>query len=566
MTIKSNWSPHKNSRIFIYLIISIVFLCFYKVLGHQFVWDDRVNFVENPHFRGLDLSNLKWMFTTWIDANFHPILWVTFGIDYILWEMNPAGYHLTNLVIHALNTVLVFFLILSFIWPQKPYEPFQPPFEIKAAAFVGALFFGIHPLRVEPVSWLSARGDLLCCFFYLPAIMAYLEMVKNEETASIKKKWLIITLSFFIFSLLSRALVVTLPVVLLILDIYPLSRFQWQKPVLQSNKKILYEKIPFLILSLATGVLALSAKRESMASIMDHNLLHRFMQAIVSVMHYPWKTLVPISLSPLYLLDLITFTPFEIKNIGCLVLFIGIFAILIAWRKRHKWLLTAFSIYLATVSPMLGFFQAGPQLVADRYSYISCLPFAILAAAGMLKLFNFIKDQQPRFVFHIFVLAWLGVGLIFLSILSFKQLPVWSNDTALWNHVLRLDPKNYYAHYCRGVELGKINDVYGALNDYDNAIKFNPKFPKPYNNRGVIRIGRNDLEGAYADLSKALELDPTYSEAHANLGVLLYKKSDYISAAKHFNKALELSSSGWRYRENVLYFLDKMKGSKKSGK
>jgi protein O-mannosyl-transferase len=566
MMINNDSSMHKTPRIFIYLIVFIVFLCYHNVLRDQFVWDDRVNFVGNPHFRGLGLSNLLWMTTTCLDANFHPLLWATFGIDYILWGMNPAGYHLTNLLIHVLNTVLVFFLIPSFIRPQEPSEQFQPSFEMKtaAAAFVGALFFGIHPLRVEPVSWLSARGDLLCCFFYLPAVMAYLKMAKNTDNAAIKKKWLYIALFFFILSLLSRAWAVTLPVVLLLMDIYPLGRPQGQRPIIQSYKKILFEKTPFFIFSLIFGIAAVSAKKTALTSIADHSFLERLMQSIFGAMHYPWKTLVPIALSPLYLLNENTYNPFELKYIESLFLFIGIGIILTINRKRHKWLLTAFAIYLATVFPLLGFFQAGPQIVADRYSYISCIPFAVLAAAGMFKIFNFIRRQQPGIIFRILIFALPGVGLLFSGVLSYQQVSVWKNEIALWNHVLKLDPKNYYAYYGRGVELEKINNIHGALDDYDNAIKFNPEYPRPYNNRGVIRMAQNDLEGADEDFRKSIELNPAYAEAHANLGVLLYKKNDYLSAINQFNMALSLAPADWPNREMASNFIDKMRPGQKA--
>ena len=249
---------------------------------------------------------------------------------------------------------------------------------------------------------------------------------------------------------------------------------------------------------------------------------------------------------------------------GSLFLFIGISIIFAINRKRFEWLLITFAIYMVTVFPLLGFFQAGPQIVADRYSYISCIPFSVLAAAAMNKFFGFIRRQQPPTIFRFLIFALPGVGLLFYGVLSYKQIGIWKNEISLWNHVLKIDPKNYYAYYGRGVEFEKTTNIHAALSDYDNAIKFNPKYSRPYNNRGAIRLAQNDLKGAYKDFRKSIELNPAYPEAHANLGVLFYKKNDHILSAEHFNIALLSAPPNWRHREMALSFMEKIRSSKKA--
>ena len=156
-----------KARLFIYLIVLAVFACFLPTLNSGFVWDDNHNFVENFNYRGLSSSNLYWMFTTFHDANYHPLTWLTIGVDYLLWGMNPAGYHLTNLVLHVLNAVLFFLLIIAFLQRISNITTDNYRVGIQISAVIGALFFAIHPLRVESVAWISTRGDLLCGFFYI---------------------------------------------------------------------------------------------------------------------------------------------------------------------------------------------------------------------------------------------------------------------------------------------------------------------------------------------------------------------------------------------------------------
>ena len=169
-------------------MVVIVFVCYLPTLNNGFVWDDNYNLVENKSYRGLSFSHLNWMFTTFHDANYHPLAWLTLGFDFVLWRMNPAGYHLTNLILHILNTMLFYHLIVAFMRRSNSIGPTAVLFMIRASAAVGALFFAVHPLRVETVTWVSARGDVLCGFFYLLTMIAYLRMVDDEEV-SIRRKW-----------------------------------------------------------------------------------------------------------------------------------------------------------------------------------------------------------------------------------------------------------------------------------------------------------------------------------------------------------------------------------------
>src|SRR5207249_5694880 len=196
-----------------------VLVCFLPALGSQFVlWDDDMNFTDNPSYRGLSASHLRWMFTTLYGGHYQPLSWLTLGLDYTLWGMNPTGYHLTSLLLHAVNAVLFYYIVLALL--RRAVAAVSAS---AGAAAVGALFFAIHPLRVESVAWASERRDVLAALFYLATVLAYLRMAE-EEPSGRAHRWYLVSLACFVLSLLSKAWGITLPVVLLALDVFPLRR------------------------------------------------------------------------------------------------------------------------------------------------------------------------------------------------------------------------------------------------------------------------------------------------------------------------------------------------------
>jgi Tfp pilus assembly protein PilF len=581
-------SGKSQTRVLIVLIASVVFACYMPTLNNGFVWDDDVNFTENFNYRGLSTSHLNWMFTTFHDANFHPLAWLTLGFDFVLWGMNPAGYHLTNLVLHVLNAVLFFFLIIEFLRLTSVVTTDMDMLGIKVSAIVGALFFAIHPLRVETVSWISTRGDLLCGIFYLLTIIAYVRMNDKKSTIN-RRKWFLLSILFFVFSLLSRAWGITLPLVLLILDFYPLRRLVPGCRPGSSFKKLLIEKIPFALLALGGGVVAFLAKKGSMLNAPEHGVIDRFMQAAYGLCFYLYKTIVPVRLSPFYLLDK-SFNPIEAKYITCALLVLCITLVLIIMRRRWPWTLTAWVCYAVIVSPLLGFVQSGPQIAADRYTYISCMPFGILVGAGILRmLISWRKESYLLFVWLSVVTAIL-TGLLFLTVNSSRHVKFWHDSRSLWNHVLQLNPDNYLAYYNRGVlnqDQGRLaeaiadyssavkldpeyseayynrgisresqGDITGAIVDYSEAIQLNPKYVEAYNNRGVLRKAKGDLAGAVTDFNTAIRLNPLSPEAYANRGVFRLSQNDLKRAVQDFTKALEVAPGNWSHRVQIEQILN----------
>jgi Tfp pilus assembly protein PilF len=570
----------QETRSLIIMIALSVFACYLPTLTNGFVWDDTVNFVENINYRGLSPSHLSWMFTTFYDANYHPLTWLTLGLDFVLWGMNPAGYHLTNVAIHALNAILFYLLITEFLRLVYMSSPNIDISVIRISAAAGALFFGIHPLRVETVAWISTRGDLLCGSFYILTIIFYLRMNDKNKTPY-KRKWFLLSLLSFILSLLSRAWGVTLPLILLIIDIYPLRRLAWKEQVTRKHITILMEKIPFVILALGAGIQAILAKKSSMLMLSKHGIIDRIVQALYGLCFYVWKTIAPVKLSPFYMLDK-SFDPMKPKYMLCALLVCGITAGLMISRRIGPWALTILVCYTVIVFPLLGIVQSGPQITADRYTYISCMPFGILVGAGILRLLMSMQKKNLFSATRIFTILLIYVGFIVLSMFSLRQNKIWHDNRTFWNHVLKLNPSNYVAYYNRGVlnqDQGDLNAAIAdynlailsnpeyseafynravahkeqkknkdAISDYTSAIRFDPENFKAYNNRGDLLVKQGNLAGAIADFNVAIGLEPSSPEAYANRGIAYMAQNNQRKAIEDFSKALEVAPANWSQR------------------
>src|SRR5438128_558368 len=362
------------------LIALVTFAAFLPALYNQFVnWDDDDNFLGNPHYRALAWTHLRWMWTTHL-GHYIPLTWMTLGLDYLLWGMNPVGYHLTSLLLHATNAVVLYFLarrLLTLALPPPPQRGHAP---VVSAGFA-ALVFAIHPLRVESVAWATERRDVLSGLFYLLTILVYLRACERGPRGR-RLYWLSVTL--FGCALLSKSMAVSLPVVLLILEVYPLRRLGGSLGWSSASARAVYlEKIPFVLLAGAASAIALMEQlsNRAMVSVAQLSAQDRLAVSAYGLSFYLWKTVVPLNLSPLYMLPQTVnpaATPFIVSYGGVL----AVTAIALALRRRWPGLPAAWLAYVVVLLPVLGIAQNGPQLAADRYTYLAVLGWAILAGAG----------------------------------------------------------------------------------------------------------------------------------------------------------------------------------------
>src|SRR5881296_2260229 len=447
------------------LIALVTFAAFLPALQNQFVsWDDPENFLDNPHYRGLSWTHLLWMWTTH-QGHYIPLTWMTLGLDYLLWGMNPVGYHLTSLLLHAANAAVFFFVVRRILTRALP-SPSERGHALALSAGFAALVFAIHPLRVESVAWVTERRDVLSGLFYLLTILMYLRAREREERG---RGWYWLSVAAFVGALLSKSMVVNLPVVLLILDVYPLRRLGgavgwWNEPA----RRVYVEKIPFVLLAAAASAVALMAQlsHDTMVSVVQLSALGRLAVSMYGVSFYLWKTVAPVNLSPLYELPP-TVNPWAPPFLLSYGLVLAITAIVLAFRRRMPGLPAAWVAYVVILLPVLGIFQSGPQIAADRYTYLAGLGWAILAGAGLLSVWR----RRPFLVTGLTVCLLVGLG-----VLTWNQAQIWHDSEKLWSHAAAIDPGSPVGQYSLGLALARQRKLTEAIEHFKTALRIKPDY------------------------------------------------------------------------------------------
>jgi hypothetical protein len=405
------------------------------------------------------------------------------------------------------------------------------------AALAGALLFAIHPLRVESVAWATERRDVLSGLFYLGTVLGYLRFADAKRRGHPWRWWLAASVGCFFLSLLSKAWGITLPLVLLALDVYPLRRLARRSDAIP----LLLEKLPYAVLAVCGAVLAqlasdlVPAKR----TLAQHGLVERAAQAAYGLVFYLWKTVVPVGLSPVYLLEQ-TLRPSEPRYLASAVIVVTVTAAVVLLRRRAPWAAVAWTCYALVLATVLGLVQTGPQITADRYSYLACLPLVVLAAAGVDRL----QGRRAARALAVPVLAVLGV-------LTFRQTRVWHDSRTLWEHALGVDPDNYIAYLNRGSVRQAQGDLVGAFADYTEAVSRNGDYYLAYYSRGTERLAWGDDTGAIADYSDTVRINPWHIQAYNNRGLARQRTGDLEGAVADYGEALRLSPPGWPPRTMI---------------
>jgi len=461
------------------------------------------------------------MFTTFLMGHWHPITWMTLGFDYVVWGMNPLGYHLTSLLVHALNAVLLY-QALRLLLRLAGQEP------TPLAAFVGALAYAIHPLRVESVVWITERRDVMCGFFVLLSVLVHLKRVDEERQGRPGALWGVLSVAAFAASLLSKALGILLPAVLLLLDVYPLGRFG-----AGSRRRSLLEKVPYLALSFADAAVMVFAMRgiNAVHPVAGYPFLERAAQAAYGLCFYPLKTILPTGLIPIHRIDN-PLHPGDPKYVLSMAAVVALTALLVLRRRRWPGVLVAWLSYGILVFPVLGVAVSGKQIAADRYTYLCLLPASVLLAAGLDRLDRSGSPSRRR---GLIVAA--GALLVF-GLLSFQQSRVWRDSITLWTHQLRYDPNFGPAYNSRGAARQDSGDSTGAIEDCSRSIELNPSSAEPYLNRGLARAHLGRLDLALADFDKAISLDPLPIDGWHNRGLTRFRNGDIDGALSDLTQAL----------------------------
>jgi protein O-mannosyl-transferase len=525
------------------LIALATFVAFLPVLQNGFVnWDDESLLVNNLNYRGLGWQQIRWMFSTFHMGPYQPLSWITYGLDYVLWGMNPVGYHLTNLILHCANAVFFYFVSRRLMALALAMPIREGSWRLATSAAFAALMFAIHPLRVESVAWATERRDVMSGFFFLGTIYCYLRANSSPDDDTQSQRWLSAALVTYVLSLLSKATAMTLPVILLILDIYPLRRLNGDlRSVWTSDQRgVLREKIPFAVVAIAFAIIALVGQQQEAAlrSLDNYNVELRLAQAFFGASFYVWKTLVPVRLSPLYEIPSY-FSPLHLSIVAGVITTIILTISFYLFRNRWPAGLAAWISYVLLLMPVSGIVAIGPQVVADRYSYLPCLGWAVLAGATLYYCWRLWITGRVGLHSLVLTQSFAAVLLIGLGVLTSYQAQIWNNSETLWRHALALDEKSSFAHNNLGLALAGRGAFAEAINHFRRAVEIDPAFVEAQTNLGYFLAQQGAPEEGIAHLRQALEIDPAFANAHNTLGNILGDRGESDKAMEHFRKALE---------------------------
>ncbi len=492
------------------LATAVVFL---PVLRAGFVeWDDPINFLENPYYRGLGWQQLRWMLTATVMGHWIPVTWLTLGADFAVWGMNPFGYHLTNLLLHTTNAVLFYFVSRHLLRLAMPAAS-------RGALILGAatatLMFAVHPLRVESVAWITERRDVLSGLFFLAAILAYLRGLETGDR--IEPRWRTYSLLLFAGGLLSKASVMTLPAVLVLLDVYPLRRdtFTWRRLIL--------EKAGYWVLALAGAVGALVALRLSgmgITSYVAYGPEARMAMVAYSLWFYPSAWVWPVRLSPMYELPA-RLDPLSPRFLLPVIGLVAVTILLVRLRKQWPGGLVVWVYSAVMVLPTSGVVHAGYQLAHDRYSYLSGLGFALLAGGAIVWTLRATAERRVRRPVAAGALAATALVVVGLGVGSWQQTSVWQDSETLWRWGLEVDPDCAICHHNLGIVLGRRGDRAEAQALLERAIALRPDWSEFQGNYGLLLTQMGRRPEGIAKLRYRLGVNPRDVNARVNLGIAL---------------------------------------------
>jgi protein O-mannosyl-transferase len=544
-------------------IAVITFLVYLASLRNDFVnWDDDVYVYENPFIRSLDMQLLKSAFAGFYASYWCPLTWLSHAVDYAIWGLNPLGHHLTNNILHALNTFLVVLLVMKLMAVLKKTAEHnaqsQPVLNDSTILITGAvtgLLFGLHPLHVESVAWVAERKDLLCAFFFLLTIITYtayasesnISVSPNAGSRYFNKKYLF-AVGFFILSLLSKPMAVSLPIVLLILDWYPFGRIQ----SLKTFRIAFIEKLPFIFLSLISSILTILAQKVGGATFLMQRvpLPTRLLIAAKSLITYMWKMVLPLNLIPYYPHPE-TISPLSLEYIIPIISVTGITLVCFAVMRKQKLWIAVWSYYVITLVPVLGIIQVGGQSMANRFTYLPSLGPFIIVGLLTAKVYEKVTVFKRWKTVSIIVCLFIALAMIVsISYATIEQIGIWKNGIIFWNYVISKEPWRAPGAYNNlgNAYLSK-GQLDMAIEQYQTALNLKPDYLEAYNNLGVAysSIGQQDM--AIKQFQIALSLQPNFAEAHFNLGHIYLNNGIIDMARREYELGLKNKPDDYEARQ-----------------
>lgn len=530
MTQKSE-SIRGTHRKFAFAVFVLAAVCYLPSLWNDFSGSDDIPYIlDNERvLAGLSWNNALWAFSTLNVANWHPLAWLSHMLDVELFGVAPWGHHLTSLLIHAANSLLVFVALTRF--GGNPLR-----------SFAVAALFAVHPIRVESVAWVAERKDLLCAFFYLLGLLAYQTYAVRKGTG----RYLAV-LGVFALALMSKPMAVTFPFALLLLDVWPLRRLRFGSERIDNDTSgnpwtVVIEKLPFFAMAVASSAITIVAQHQA-ALVVDLESLtfvERLAHVPVAYVRYIWNTIWPIGLDVYYPHPLNTLPAWQ-STLATTAL-AGVSWIAYRLRKERPAVTLGWCFFLGTLVPVIGIVQVAWQAIADRYLYLPQIGLFVMVAWGIPET----ADAKVR--------RWISVAtlatVVLLGGITVERLGDWRNPETLYLHSLKR-ADNAYAHIQLGHEYYRKGQFDNAAVHFRRQIELVPSDPESRIRLGIIEGMRGNNDEAIFLLKTALEIAPKDANAHYNLGAALETKGDIAGAAEEYRKAIEFKPNYTQAKERL---------------
>jgi Flp pilus assembly protein TadD len=518
-------------------------------------WDDPDLFLENPHHYQPWLERLRSAWTTHLVGEYMPVTTMTFSLDRSMWDMHAAGYHLTSVLLHVLAAVLVYALGRHLLRHALGADP-PAGASIDVGAAAAALLFALHPLRVEPVAWLSARGTVIGGLLLVLTVLVYVVgWERGGRAERIPTRWLLASVAVFVASLLARAPGLMLTPVLVVLDVYPLRRLdprpsEWTRP---AARRVWAEKTPFAVISVLGVLMGFLARGEGAGDVTvpGWDPLVAIAWATYSTGFYVWKTIGIGTLSPIYPMptrEAPMLLPVALSALTTLT----ITGILVAARRRWPGALAAWVAYLLLLAPISGIVPFGRlRGVVDRYTYAACIGWAVVAGGAVAMTWRACAEGRASRLRVVLVTAVLVVVLVGWSAMNWRQAEVWEDGVTLWTRALAVMPRSAVAHSNLGTALAARGYYATAARHYSEAAHEWPMSAGAFQNLGRALAADARYAEAEAPFRRVVELRPGAAEAHLDLGTVLYNMGQVDQAVSEFTRAVELDPGSARAHETL---------------
>ena len=505
-------------------LVAVTLVTYAGIWSLGFVnFDDPQYISNNPHVAtGLSAANVVWAFTSAYAANWHPATWASHMIDVTLFGVAPGPMHLVSLAIHVANVLLLFAFLLRTTGAAA------------RSAIVAALF-AVHPLHVESVSWISERKDVLSAFFGLCTLLAYVAYVRRPTRARG-----LVVLALFALALMAKPMLVTLPVVLLLIDYWPLNRpLSWA---------LVREKVPLFALTAASIAVTVVAQHRAaaIAPLNRYSVPARLVHVVNAFTDYLVAAVWPTRLAVFYPLSLTT--P-GWRIVASSLLFGAATYAAIAFARRRPYVIVGWLWYVVMILPVSGLVQVGSQGLADRYTYLPLIGIFVIAEWGLADLLA----TAPRARRAVAVGACVLIAIF--AVVAHRQLQVWRDSTTLWTHALEVTHDNYRAEEAVGallVDAGRLDEGVAHLTE---AVRLEPAFAIAHSNLGTALAKRGQFDEAIQHYREALRLSPGLAQAHNNLGLALARTGDVEGAVREIREAVRLAPERPDFQHNLAMLL-----------